>query len=114
VVVEGSLPTFLILRRHSAWTRPDARLGGSDMNSVFVIHPYKYYGGWVFDDPAVGLVREAFVAGADDVIERLAYVGSNGQEPGACGQRFPPGVEFCSRWGEAIGCSETLRVEKLL
>jgi hypothetical protein len=41
------------------------------MNSVIIIHPYKYFGGWVFDDPAVGLVREAFVAGADDIIERM-------------------------------------------
>ena len=26
---------------------------------------------WVFDDPAVGLVREPFVAGADVIIDRL-------------------------------------------
>ena len=29
----------------------------------FVIAPFKYEGMWVFDDPTVGLVREAFVAG---------------------------------------------------
>ena len=40
-------------------------------NSIFVIRPYKYYDTWVFDDPAVGLVREAFVSGADTIIERL-------------------------------------------
>jgi hypothetical protein len=40
-------------------------------NSIFVIRPYKYYSTWVFDDPAVGLVREAFVSGADTIIERL-------------------------------------------
>ena len=41
------------------------------MNSLGVIAPYKYEGMWVFDDPAVGLVREPFVAGADLIIDRL-------------------------------------------
>jgi hypothetical protein len=36
------------------------------MNSIHVIHPYKHAGVWAFDDPAVGLVREPFVAGADN------------------------------------------------
>ena len=39
------------------------------MNSLFVIAPYKYQGMWVFDDPAVGLFREPFVSGADDVLD---------------------------------------------
>lgn len=38
-------------------------------NSIFVIKPYKYQGAWVFDDPAVGLVREPFVCGADRMID---------------------------------------------
>jgi hypothetical protein len=38
-------------------------------NSLFVIKPYKWEGLWVFDDPAVGLVREPFVAGADTMID---------------------------------------------
>jgi hypothetical protein len=41
------------------------------MNSILVIHPYKDHGTWVFDDPAVGLVREPFVAGADTMIDRM-------------------------------------------
>jgi len=41
------------------------------MNSILVIHPYKQDGVWVFDDPAVGLVREPFVAGADVIIDRM-------------------------------------------
>jgi hypothetical protein len=41
------------------------------MNVVSVIVPYKYEGIWVFDDPAVGLVREPFVAGIDTMIDRL-------------------------------------------
>jgi Family of unknown function (DUF6717) len=38
-------------------------------NSIFVIKPYKWEGLWVFDDPAVGLVREPFVGGADRMID---------------------------------------------
>src|SRR4030095_13021606 len=41
------------------------------MNTIGVIAPYKYEGMWVFDDPAVGLVREPFVAGIDTMIDRL-------------------------------------------
>ena len=39
-------------------------------NSIFVIKPYKWEGTWVFDDPAVGLTREPFVAGVPALIER--------------------------------------------
>lgn len=41
-------------------------------NAIHVIAPYKHHGTWVFDDPARGLVREAFVSGADDWMERMA------------------------------------------
>ena len=41
------------------------------MNSILVIHPYKWQGMWVFDDDRVGLVKEPFIAGADTVIERM-------------------------------------------
>jgi hypothetical protein len=41
------------------------------MNAIGVIVPYKYEGMWVFDDPAVGLHREPFVAGIDTMIDRL-------------------------------------------
>lgn len=41
------------------------------MNSIRVIHPYKYEGVWVFDDEKVGLIQEPFVSGADDIIEKL-------------------------------------------
>lgn len=40
-------------------------------NSIMVIHPYKYEGMWVFDDPSVGLLREPFVSGADAIIDRM-------------------------------------------
>jgi len=33
--------------------------------------PYKYDGTWVFDDPAVGLKREPFIAGIDSMIDKV-------------------------------------------
>lgn len=42
------------------------------MNTIYTIAPYKFHGQWVFDDPAVGLVREAFVAGADVLLDKMA------------------------------------------
>ena len=41
------------------------------MNSLFVIAPYRYEGMWVFDDARVGLLREPFVSGIDEMIDRL-------------------------------------------
>ena len=42
----------------------------SDVNALLVIAPYKYQGTWVFDDPAVGLSREPFIAGIDTMIDQ--------------------------------------------
>lgn len=39
------------------------------MNTISVIKPYKFEGTWVFDDANKGLTREAFVAGADTMID---------------------------------------------
>ena len=36
-----------------------------------VVAPYWYKGTWVFDDPAVGLRREPFVAGVPEMIDVL-------------------------------------------
>ncbi len=51
-------------------------------NAIHVISPYKTHGAWVFDDPARGLVREAFVSGADDWMERMAAAVPGGPERG--------------------------------
>ncbi len=40
-------------------------------NAITMIAPYKHHGMWVFDDPAVGLRQEPFVAGADDFLDRV-------------------------------------------
>jgi len=44
-------------------------------NSLFVIAPYKDSGMWVFDDAAVGLVKEPFVSGVDLMIDRVVADG---------------------------------------
>src|SRR5262249_5010721 len=41
------------------------------MNELRVIAPYRHDGMWVFDDDAVGLVREPFISGADTMIDRV-------------------------------------------
>ena len=40
-------------------------------NAMLVIQPYWSSGTWVFDDPATGLVREPFVSGVPEMINRL-------------------------------------------
>ncbi|SIO56167.1 hypothetical protein SAMN05444166_5194 [Singulisphaera sp. GP187] len=45
---------------------------GPSSNSIMVITPYWFNGTWVFDDPAVGLKREPFVAGVPEMIDVLA------------------------------------------
>lgn len=49
------------------------------MNAIFVIAPYKYQGAWAFDDPVVGLVREAFVAGIDVMLDKLTALIPNAE-----------------------------------
>ena len=39
--------------------------------SLMVIAPYKHNGMWVFDDPAVGLNKEPFIAGIDTMIDKM-------------------------------------------
>jgi hypothetical protein len=40
-------------------------------NSLYVLCPYKHQGSWVFDDERVGLLREPFVLGIDEMIDHL-------------------------------------------
>jgi pimeloyl-ACP methyl ester carboxylesterase len=43
--------------------------GAPRHSQIKVIRPYKWEGVWVFDDPAVGLDKEALVAGMPELIE---------------------------------------------
>ena len=40
-------------------------------NAIMVIAPYRHAGTWVFDDTAVGLQREPFVAGVPEIIDSM-------------------------------------------
>ena len=39
-------------------------------NAVYSIRPYRYQNQWVFDDERVGLVKEPFVMGIPEIIDR--------------------------------------------
>ena len=41
-------------------------------NSIHTMHVYRHHNIWVFDNPSVGLVKEPFVAGADEVFDYIA------------------------------------------
>lgn len=41
-------------------------------SAILVIEPYRHEGAWVFDDEAAGLIREPFVAGITEMIDKLA------------------------------------------
>ena len=88
------------------------------MNSILVIHPYKWMGQWVFDDPQVDLLREPFVAGADVILDRMVE-GIPNAEAGVTvlfsAQPFPGAqLELVWRREEASGnwyYSETMGLE---
>jgi len=48
-------------------------------NNVSTIHPYVYHGQWVFDDESRSLDKEAFVSGADGIMDML-YLTAHGAE----------------------------------
>lgn len=73
------------------------------MNSLTVIMPYKYEGLWVFDDPAVGLRREPFIAGIDTLIDKATVNISDAQHGfRAIFSAAPfPGADFKLEWRRA-------------
>src|SRR5947199_5734053 len=62
LVVIGLLVAFGLLRTEN-------RKESDAMNALMVIVPYKYEGPWAFDDAAVGLSKEPFIAGIDTLID---------------------------------------------
>jgi len=93
IIVAG---TVLFARLHSPKQTRTVR----DMNALLVIAPYKYQGTWVFDDPAVGLLREPFIAGIDTMIDK-AVAGIPNAEKGFraifSASHFP-GADFKLEW----------------
>jgi hypothetical protein len=64
------------------WAKCLQEVASQTGNAISVIFPYRHQGMWVFDDESVGLDKEPFVAGADDLIDMaLAELGiANGDE----------------------------------
>src|SRR5437762_1661668 len=83
-----------------ALLRTENRKENDAMNSLMVIVPYKYEGLWVFDDAAVGLSKEPFIAGIDTLIDKAtasipdaqhgfrASESASGRKIGGSGTRF--------------------------
>ena len=59
-----------VVRKMSILLSPAQNSSVGAMNALLVVAPYKYQGTWVFDDPAVGLSREPFIAGIDTMIDK--------------------------------------------
>jgi len=73
------------------------------MNALMVIVPYKYEGLWVFDDAALGLSREPFIAGIDTLIDKATANipdAQHGFRAIFSGTRFP-GANFKLEWRRA-------------
>jgi hypothetical protein len=49
---------------------PIKPLASTPADVVLAIEPYRHEGAWVFDEPRVGLHREPFVAGINEMIDR--------------------------------------------
>lgn len=82
-------------------------------NQIKVIRPYKWQGIWVFDDPAVGLDKEALVAGMPELIEiATAQAGVREPEKGfvALFSKDPfPGAQVCLKWVREEGGGNVYR-----
>lgn len=70
------------------------------MNALMVITPYKYQGTWVFDDPAVDLSHEPFIAGIDTMIDKAVSRIPNAEKGfrAIFSARDFPGSDFKLEW----------------
>lgn len=75
------------------------------MNQILVISPYKRAGTWVFDDPAVGLEAEPFVAGIPEMMDRLVVHLENAEAGFRClfSAPFPGAMVTLQRQHEELG-----------
>jgi len=86
-----------------ALLRTENRKENDAMNSLMVIVPYKYEGLWVFDDAAVGLSKEPFIAGIDTLIDKATASipdAQHGFRAIFSGTQFP-GANFKLEWRRA-------------
>jgi hypothetical protein len=63
--------TVLLISCKPTGPRQIAQQEPRSATPLLVIHPYRSQGTWVFDDLGVGLVREPFVAGIPQMIDKL-------------------------------------------
>jgi pimeloyl-ACP methyl ester carboxylesterase len=82
-------------------------------SQIKVIRPYKWEGIWVFDDPSVGLDKEALVAGMPELIEiATAKAGIREPEKGfvALFSKDPfPTAQVCLEWVREEGGGNVYR-----
>ena len=89
-----------VVRKMSILLSPAQNSSVGAMNALLVVAPYKYQGTWVFDDPAVGLSREPFIAGIDTMIDKaVADMPNNEKGFRAIFSASPfPGVDLKLEW----------------
>ena len=73
---KGGLIGLIVITPFLAWAGcriflPYDRPVGATSNSLLVIVPYRHAGTWVFDDSSRGLVKEPFVSGIPELIDKL-------------------------------------------
>jgi uncharacterized protein YxeA len=83
--------------------RTENRKENDAMNALMVIVPYKYEGLWVFDDAAVGLSKEPFIAGIDTLIDKATANIPDAQHGfrAIFGATQFPGANFKLEWRRA-------------
>jgi hypothetical protein len=95
-LIVAGVAAFALLSR----SYPEKR---NEMNSLMVIAPYKYEGLWVFNDPAVELNQEPFIAGIDTLIDKAtAHIPDAEHGFRAIFSAAPfPGASFKLEWRRA-------------
>jgi hypothetical protein len=77
----------------------------STQNALRVIYPYFEHGTWAFDDAAVGLTREPFVAGIPEIIESVIGVGRTSFKAVFSDRAFPGATVAMHKLNDEAGGS---------
>ena len=75
-ILPMTFAALLLMQLHAQAENPK----DAGMNALMVIVPCKHQGMWVFDDPAVGLNKEPFIAGIDVIIDKMTATIPNAQK----------------------------------
>ena len=63
VTLLGTSAYFIYQFQHGRMNAP--------ANALLVLKPYRHAGSWVFDDMRLGLVKEPFIAGIPEMIDKM-------------------------------------------